>query len=50
MMAMRLWAKYTEADDREALDLLLRYNREDVANLAVVRGILDSYPFGPAGD
>jgi len=46
MMAMQLWAKYTETDDREALDLLLRYNREDVENLAVLREILGKFPYG----
>jgi uncharacterized protein YprB with RNaseH-like and TPR domain len=46
MMAMQLWAKYTDSFDRESLDLLLRYNREDVENLAVLREILDRFPYG----
>lgn len=40
--AMRLWDRYVEADDRDALDLLLRYNREDVENLAVLREKLEA--------
>jgi hypothetical protein len=46
MMAMRLWAKYVDADDGESLDLLLLYNREDVENLAALQKILDDLPAG----
>lgn len=35
--AMRLWASYVKRDEQEALELLLRYNREDVENLALLR-------------
>jgi uncharacterized protein YprB with RNaseH-like and TPR domain len=31
--AVRLWDRHRRAGDNEALDLLLRYNREDVENL-----------------
>lgn len=41
MMAMALWERWLEADDAEALRLLLHYNREDVENLAAVRRKLD---------
>ena len=41
MMAMALWERWLEADDAEALKLLLHYNREDVENLALVRAKLD---------
>lgn len=41
-MAMRLWAQYVENDDQEALNLLLRYNREDIENLPILRRTLDS--------
>lgn len=35
--AIRLWHRYQRDGDNEALDLLLRYNREDVINLSLVR-------------
>ncbi len=35
--AVRLWYRYIDSDDQEALDTLLRYNREDVMNLKVLR-------------
>ncbi len=35
--AVMLWQKYQNYGDRNALDLLLRYNREDVVNLEVLR-------------
>ena len=41
-MAMRLWAQYVENDDEDALNLLLRYNREDIENLPVLRRTLDN--------
>ncbi len=31
--AMRLWERYQNEGDREALDILLAYNRDDVMNL-----------------
>jgi hypothetical protein len=31
--ALRLWARYENEGDREALQVLLEYNREDVMNL-----------------
>ncbi len=35
--AVLLWRKYLEYNDQEALDLLLRYNKEDVINLKALR-------------
>jgi hypothetical protein len=35
--AVMLWWKYRNHGDQNALDLLLRYNREDVTNLKVLR-------------
>ncbi|TGK20703.1 exonuclease [Leptospira fluminis] len=34
--AVRLWWQYVQYDDMEALDLLLRYNREDVTHLELL--------------
>jgi len=31
--ALYLWQNYTDQDDRDSLDILLAYNREDVMNL-----------------
>ncbi len=31
--ALKLWEKFSTERDAEALELLLRYNREDVENL-----------------
>ena len=39
--AVRLWREYRLADSTPALDMLLEYNREDVENLRVLRGILE---------
>ena len=38
--AIRLWWRYQNDGDRDALRMLLAYNREDVANLKVLRGRL----------
>ncbi len=38
--AVRLWWKYVNDYDREALDILLAYNREDVVNLKTLKDIL----------
>lgn len=38
--AMRLWAAYVDRGEEEALELLLRYNREDVENLDLLRSHL----------
>jgi uncharacterized protein len=38
--ALRLWARYENEGDREALDLLLEYNREDVMNLVQLERIV----------
>jgi len=35
--AVLLWQSYQEDSDRNALDLLLQYNKEDVMNLKVLR-------------
>ena len=37
-----LWERYRKRGDREALALLLRYNGEDVVNLALLRRIIDA--------
>ena len=39
--AMRLWHLYEYYKDREALDSLLQYNREDVMNLVLLRKRLE---------
>jgi hypothetical protein len=36
-MAVRLWMRYRSYDDKEALNTLLLYNKEDVVNLKVLR-------------
>jgi hypothetical protein len=36
-MAVKLWFEYVNNNDRRALATLLEYNREDVANLLVLR-------------
>jgi hypothetical protein len=36
-----LWDRYRKRGDTEALALLLRYNGEDVVNLAILRRIID---------
>jgi uncharacterized protein YprB with RNaseH-like and TPR domain len=38
--AVRLWWKYQDEQEQEALDTLLQYNKEDVMNLKTLRGIL----------
>ena len=40
MEAMRLWSRYENDTDEEALRALLTYNREDVLNLPVLEGRL----------
>ena len=35
-MAVKLWWQYVNNDDEEALDVLLRYNMDDVRNLKVL--------------
>lgn len=35
--AVRLWNRYVDSGDLDALDLLMRYNAEDVVNLAALR-------------
>ena len=47
LQAMRLWAAY-KTGDREALELLLHYNKEDCVNLEAVAykiGVLDTPSF-----
>ncbi len=39
--AVLLWEKFRREDNRDALDMLLEYNREDVENLRVLRKILE---------
>lgn len=38
--AVRLWWRYVDNFDLEALDLLLEYNREDVLNLRLLKEVL----------
>ena len=38
--AVRLWWKYVDSFDLEALNTLLEYNREDVVNMKVLRDML----------
>lgn len=40
--AVLLWHNYKRYDDHDALDLLLKYNREDVVNLRELREKLNS--------
>ena len=40
--AIWLWEKYCKTDDKSALDLLLKYNRDDVVNLKQLRESLSS--------
>ena len=42
--AVFLWQRYQHYGDRNALDLLLEYNKEDVMNLKVLRERLRDYP------
>jgi uncharacterized protein YprB with RNaseH-like and TPR domain len=41
--AVLLWRNYKQYDDHDALDLLLKYNKEDVVNLKVLRERLQSH-------
>jgi len=43
LAAVRLWWQYVNNYDEEALDLLLRYNKEDVINLKALREKLAEY-------
>jgi uncharacterized protein YprB with RNaseH-like and TPR domain len=38
--AVRLWRRYRAANDKEALDRLLEYNKEDILNLKTLRALL----------
>lgn len=42
--APRLWHRYTFNGDQQALATLLRYNREDVVNLAALEALLEGRP------
>ncbi|OGN95493.1 MAG: exonuclease [Chloroflexi bacterium RBG_13_51_36] len=41
--AAMLWWRYQAHHDRKALDLLLKYNREDVVNLMALKGKLEMF-------
>ena len=43
--AVLLWRQYHRYNDRDALDTLLEYNREDVENLRVLRNRLENDPW-----
>jgi uncharacterized protein YprB with RNaseH-like and TPR domain len=45
--APRLWYRYETKGDQAALDLLLRYNRDDVINLPRLRAYLHKLPEEP---
>lgn len=45
--APRLWHRYEYMHDCDALDLLLRYNRDDVINLPRLRAYLHKLPEDP---
>jgi len=45
--ALQLWARYEGEGDREALHLLLEYNREDVMNLVQLERIVVGVGFEP---
>ncbi|MCJ7498840.1 ribonuclease H-like domain-containing protein [bacterium] len=40
-MAPRLWQRWETVGDREALKVLLQYNKEDCVNLEILESILD---------
>lgn len=48
--APRLWQRYEYADDRQALEILLRYNRDDVIHLPRVHAYIDVLPEEPVND
>jgi hypothetical protein len=50
MDAPRLWQRYEHAADRGALELLLRYNRDDVIYLPRVHAYVDTLPDEPIND
>lgn len=41
--AVRLWRRFQEEGDQDALQTLLYYNSEDVLNLKTLRQVLESY-------
>ncbi|MFA5079380.1 MAG: ribonuclease H-like domain-containing protein [Dehalococcoidia bacterium] len=43
MDAIRLWERYKQFNDPDALDLLLRYNRDDIVNLRQLRDALAEF-------
>ena len=47
--AMRLWSRYEDGGDREALEILLAYNRDDVLNLPVLEARLSELEGAYAG-
>ena len=48
--AVALWRRYETTRDRDALTLLLAYNREDVENLEILRDRLTTYESVPPSD
>jgi uncharacterized protein YprB with RNaseH-like and TPR domain len=46
---MRLWSRYEDGGDREALEILLAYNRDDVLNLPVLEARLSELEGAYAG-
>jgi uncharacterized protein len=48
--APRLWQRYETYDDRAALELLLRYNRDDIVHLPRLRAYLHAQPEEPLHD
>ena len=47
--AMRLWSRYEDGGDKEALEILLAYNRDDVLNLPVLEARLSELEGSYAG-
>ena len=43
MMAMELWADYVNCDNKESLQTLLNYNKDDIVNLEILRKKLEKY-------
>lgn len=48
--APRLWHRYETKGDRAALELLLRYNRDDIVHLPRLRALLHALPEEPIHD
>jgi len=45
-MAMKLWTRYSDFQDKRALKTLLAYNKEDVVNLHKIRKLISRKSYG----